>query len=151
MLKAERDFALGLIPSSWAYIPPGGSPNKLYLMRGTTRLNYLKRLVELAELPSNRAASIGERHSEWVQLSLKKVERQLREADMRDDPSALLDQLMDEIGRPWHWRLYNERRYAIKKVLADEKAAVDEQRRIALKYGPQWHQLGFNYDTEAAS
>lgn len=66
---AERNVALGVLPSSFEYLPPGGQRGRPYLITGATRRDFVARLVDLwmSERPLDRA-----RLSEWV---LKAVEK----------------------------------------------------------------------------
>lgn len=77
MAKAKRDFQLGCVcPTGWSYLPPGGHPDRCYLMTGVTRRDYL---IELARLSGIDLAVLAARSNEWVQMSLAKVDKYLRE------------------------------------------------------------------------
>lgn len=64
--KAEKAKALGVLPSTFEYLPPGGDPNKPYLMTGATRRDYLNAITQ-------DAADKG-RMSEWVRKTFEKHE-----------------------------------------------------------------------------
>ena len=66
--KAEKARELGVLPSSFEYLPPGGSREKPYLMTGATRRDYL---AAITTDPARRSAM-----SEWVLKSFDKYERQ---------------------------------------------------------------------------
>lgn len=66
--KAERNIELGVLPSSFEYLPPGGKPGKVYLMTGATRRDYLNMIT--------KDASLRPRMSKWVRATFDKLERQ---------------------------------------------------------------------------
>ena len=66
--KAARNRELGVLPSSFEYMPPGGKPGKVYLMTGATRRDYLNMITkDRGERP---------RMSKWVRATFDKLERQ---------------------------------------------------------------------------
>lgn len=66
--KAAKARELGVIPSTFEYLPPGGNRAKPYLMTGATRRDYLLALgLSDADRP---------KMSEWVQRSYDKVMRE---------------------------------------------------------------------------
>ena len=73
--KAAKAWELGVLPSSFEYLPPGGSRDKPYLMTGVTRRDYLNAITtnpdDLAKM------------SEWVGRSFEKQASQ-RERDWRE-------------------------------------------------------------------
>lgn len=56
--KARKARELGVLPSSFEYIPPGGNPDKKYLMTGATRRDYMNAITK-----DNKYRS---RMNEWV-------------------------------------------------------------------------------------
>lgn len=44
--KADEAVSLGVMPSSFNYLPPGGHKGRPYLMTGATRRDYIKRITE---------------------------------------------------------------------------------------------------------
>lgn len=80
--KADRAVADDVMPRSFEYAPPGGTPGKNYMITGATRRNYLLRILEgLVRKNSPRLLSartglfaqpIGTL-SEWVDKGLTKV------------------------------------------------------------------------------
>lgn len=68
--KAEKARELGVLPSSFEYLPPGGNRKRPYLMTGATRRDYL---AALGDVHGRRRQM-----SEWVQRSYDKHEREAR-------------------------------------------------------------------------
>lgn len=68
--KAARARELGVLPSSFEYMPPGGTKKSPYLMTGAIRRDYLAACAP-------RAAD-RPRMSEWVQRTYDKYERARR-------------------------------------------------------------------------
>lgn len=66
--KAAQARELGVLPSSFEYLPPGGDRRRPYLMTGATRRDYLRALGDLSDRRKNM--------SEWVQRSHDKHERE---------------------------------------------------------------------------
>ncbi len=66
--KAALAVDFNTLPSSFEYLPPGGSKDRSYLMTGATRRDYMN---AICINPAMRA-SMGE----WVQKSFDKFERQ---------------------------------------------------------------------------
>lgn len=89
--KAARDFALGVIPWTWSYVPPGCQGSRHYLMTGKTRENYL---VEIARLAGVDVSALADDGSPWVRESCDKVERVLRKKLEADIP---LDQFLKSL------------------------------------------------------
>lgn len=67
MSKAALTRDLGVLPSSFEYLPPGGKPGKVYLMTGATRREYLNAVTKDRRLRP--------RMSEWVAKTFDKLER----------------------------------------------------------------------------
>lgn len=65
--KAAKARELGVLPSGFEYLPPGGDPSKPYLMTGATRRDYLNAITQD---PADLA-----RMSEWVQKTFEKHHR----------------------------------------------------------------------------
>lgn len=66
--KAARNVELSVMPSTFEYLPPGGTPGKVYLMTGATRRDYLNLIVrDRAKRPQM---------SKWVRATFDKLERQ---------------------------------------------------------------------------
>ena len=66
--KAARNVELGVMPSSFEYLPPGGKPGKVYLMTGATRRDYLNMICKDRDQRP--------RMSKWVRATFDKLERQ---------------------------------------------------------------------------
>ena len=65
--KAKHARELGVLPSSFNYLPPGGSREKPYMLTGASRRDYLNAITQDAEdLP---------RMSEWVAKTFEKHAR----------------------------------------------------------------------------
>lgn len=79
--KAKRNIELSVMPSTFEYMPPGGTPGKVYLMTGATRRDYLNLVV--------RDRSKRPQMSKWVRATFDKLERQdfvnSRDAGQFDD------------------------------------------------------------------
>lgn len=99
--KAEKAKKLGVLPSGFQYLPPGGSRNKPYLMTGATRRDYLNAITIDPELRS--------RMSEWVCKTFDKYHRERIIAELEAQPPHIIDAIInsrredqasrDEIGR----------------------------------------------------
>lgn len=68
--KAAKARELGVLPSSFEYLPPGGRPGKKYLCTGATRRDYL---AACGPTDADRP-----RMSEWVQRTYDKHARNAR-------------------------------------------------------------------------
>jgi len=83
--KAARNIEWGVMPSTFEYMPPGGTPGKVYLMTGATRRDYLNLIV--------RDRSKRPQMSKWLKATFDKLERQefinSRDAAMFDDEAFL--------------------------------------------------------------
>ncbi len=66
--KAASAVEYGVLPSSFEYLPPGGSKDRPYLMTGATRRDYMNAIT----INPARRVSMGE----WVQKSFDKYERE---------------------------------------------------------------------------
>lgn len=66
--KAARARELGVLPSSFRYVPPGGNPAKEYLMTGATRRDYLNAI--------STDAGLRDRMSEWVGKTFDKLAKE---------------------------------------------------------------------------
>ena len=82
MQKAAKARELGVLPSAFEYMPPGGTKGKSYLMTGATRRDYLNAITG-TELSDNSYSAFpygnGDRRhrmSEWVAKTFDKHERQ---------------------------------------------------------------------------
>lgn len=95
--KAARAKELGVFPSTFEYLPPGGNKKRPYLMTGATRRDYLNAITID---PADRG-----RMSEWVQKSFDKLHLQ-REIDWREQLppdvqfQAMLDMYLPEAPKP---------------------------------------------------
>lgn len=96
--KAETAKQLGVLPSSFEYMPPGGTPDRKYLMTGATRRDYLNAITKDHRL--------RETMSEWVRKTFDKLDRarirdHLEEAERLSIiegglPPAITDDDLDE-------------------------------------------------------
>ncbi|WP_124087894.1 rolling circle replication-associated protein [Pseudogemmobacter humi] len=87
--KAAKARELGVLPSSFEYLPPGGSKDRPYLMTGATRRDYLNAITtNSADIP---------RMSEWVQKTFEKCDKRRRLEILEALPVELSDKaLMDD-------------------------------------------------------
>lgn len=107
--KAQTARAHNVLPSAFAYRPPGSTSNQTFMVTGATRRDYLNAITtDRADLP---------RMSEWTAKSFEKYERQ-REAQRVAAMSA--DELLE------HFR--SERDERIRR--ADEEAEWARLREI---------------------
>lgn len=92
--KAALARELGVLPSSFEYLPPGGSRNKTYLMTGATRRDYLDAITQ-------DDADRG-KMSEWVQKTFDKAQlrrvRERFEAFTAIERAEAVDRLFDALG-----------------------------------------------------
>lgn len=74
--KAALSRQYGVLPSTFEYQPPSGNPNKIYLMTGATRRDYLNQITQ--------DPSLKPRMSEWVGKTFDKHHRSrlLAEAEL---------------------------------------------------------------------
>lgn len=72
--KARQARELGVLPSSFEYLPPGGNRDRPYLMTGATRRDYLAALGDIGDRRKEM--------SEWVQRSYDKHQRDARLDDL---------------------------------------------------------------------
>lgn len=84
MRKAAQSVSLGVIPSSFEYMPPNGHKNRPYLLSGATRRDYIKEIRRLWEL---KKPLLKSRMSEWVQKAYENLE--LAECKDRADNLSL--------------------------------------------------------------
>ncbi|AYP28805.1 MAG: putative replication initiation protein [Microviridae sp.] len=67
--KAQRDVALGVLPSTFEYQPPNGHKGRNYLLTGAVRRDYLKAVTDAAKASGRyREGQL----SEWVQRIYEK-------------------------------------------------------------------------------
>lgn len=94
MQKAERDAALGVYPSTFHYMPPGGVENKQYLMTGATKRDYLNRVRALqGRKPDHQINPYVREAFEKQDLAAWKKELEAQ------TPEALFQMMVDEIHR----------------------------------------------------
>lgn len=106
--KAQRAKELGVLPSSFEYIPPGSTRKAPYLVTGATRRDYLNAITQ--------DENDRPRMSEWVLKSFDKYARQrLNDYLNSQDPELLLEQFLqrtadnEERAREQRlWKLYRE-------------------------------------------
>lgn len=72
-LKAKEAVSLGVLPSTFAYAPPGGDRGVTYTMRGATRRDYIKAVV--AGWREQRPLDL-DRCSEWVRNAIERQDLQ---------------------------------------------------------------------------
>lgn len=86
--KAARARALGVLPSTFEYLPPGASREKPFLMTGATRRDYLNAITVDPALKS--------RMSEWVLKTFEKHERARLVEFLEGQPLTVLDECFNE-------------------------------------------------------
>lgn len=113
--KAARAVDLGVLPSSFEYLPPGGNKSKPYMMTGATRRDYLNAIT-------TDAADRG-RMSEWVQKTFDKYALQ-RAVDWREKlpPGEQLEALIECFLRddPKQRRAFQDYSVSELEVMAEE-------------------------------
>ncbi len=80
--KAEKAKELGVLPSTFEYLPPGGSKEKTYLMTGATRRDYL---AAIGPTVKDRP-----RMSEWVERTFTKYDKARILAEYEDAQLILI-------------------------------------------------------------
>lgn len=132
--KAAEAIALGVVPSSFEYLPPGGDRGRPYLMTGASRRDYLAEVI----------AGFQERHpgkllrlSEWVAKSLDKYEWQA----FKDKHAAMLDgmtvsELVEAMQENFDLSRMSESEASWQSYKASEYYREDEARH--------WDTLGYN-------
>ena len=88
--KAAKGIELGVIPSRFEYLPPGGDTRRPYLMTGATRRDYLEAVTEGYEPATAffEGPPIRNRMGEWVAKSFDKLCRQMHERALAGVPIA---------------------------------------------------------------
>ncbi|MFD1881005.1 rolling circle replication-associated protein [Paracoccus pacificus] len=86
--RAEKARELGVLPSSFEYLPPGGDKSRRYMMTGATRRDYL---AALAPVETDRP-----RMSEWVGKTYDKHALAARVADLEAQPVEVIDEAYRE-------------------------------------------------------
>lgn len=86
--KAKMNQDLGVLPSGFEYLPPGGSRDKPYLMTGATRRDYLNAITMDPEMRL--------RMSEWVQKTFDKHHRARLLADLEAQPPEIIDAIINQ-------------------------------------------------------
>lgn len=86
--KAAIAKGLGVLPSSFNYLPPGGSKDRPYMMTGASRRDYLNAITQD---PADKP-----RMSEYVLATFEKHERARLMDELENQPPEILDQLRDE-------------------------------------------------------
>lgn len=83
MALAERNVALGVLPASFEYVPPGGKPGRMYLMQGACRRDYLLRIIDGWEAAGRDLSDA--RLNEWVANRINKVLQDRRKGDEEEE------------------------------------------------------------------
>lgn len=97
MKKAAIMAELGTFPSSFEYLPPGGSKNRPYLMTGASRRDYI---AEIVRLIATRHRISESKLSEWVARALQKVERwQLLKSFEDHDPNEVFENMKERLDQ----------------------------------------------------
>lgn len=102
--KAEQARILGVLPSSFTYIPPGGDPNRPVPITGASRRDYLNAITQdAADKP---------RMSEYTLKTFEKHERARLLAELNSQSAEVLEKLWlqrreDEEERAYQQRLWN--------------------------------------------
>lgn len=95
MSKAREAGSLGVMPSSFNYLPPGGRRNYPYLMRGATRRDYFLEIVR--NLPLSQK-EIRARLGEWTLKSFDKIQlNEMKKAATYPPTEAFLKQFGEEL------------------------------------------------------
>lgn len=107
--KAEQAKALGVLPSSFQYAPPGGSDNRRYTITGASRRDYLNAITTD---PKDKP-----RMSEWTLKTFEKHERarlldELKGQSVEVLEQAFIDRRADQEEQTRHMRLWSKLREA---------------------------------------
>ena len=86
--KAAIAKALGVLPSSWNYLPPGGDKDKAYFMSGATRRDYLNAITTNADDMAKA--------NEWTQKTFAKYARQRLLRELEAQPPHVIDAAVNE-------------------------------------------------------
>lgn len=81
--KAAQARSMGVLPSSFQYVPPGGSESRRYVITGATRRDYMNAITQD---PSDKP-----RMSEWALKTFEKHERSRLLADLDSQPPEVLE------------------------------------------------------------
>ncbi|WP_444462071.1 rolling circle replication-associated protein [Rhodobacter capsulatus] len=151
--KAALARELGVLPSSFEYLPPGGSKDKRYLMTGATRRDYLDAITQ--------DDADREKMSEWVQKSFDKA--QLRRMRERFEALPLADQIehferiFEAIQGQKDWMMSGDRerqRRYIEDLLAQSSDGIlwlSNHKTEGFQNGQAPRQTDFSPDRDAGS
>jgi len=140
--KAERAASLLAFPSSFDYLPPGGSTERSYLMTGATRRDYLARVIDL--MADQYKLDHGHL-SEWVLRGVQKLERfqHLKEYEKlgpSHDVNMLLQRMdMERMTEKQAWRASRDDRDADL-----EKKRLDKFTERTAKMGLRYYNASLN-------
>lgn len=128
--KAEKARELGVLPSTFEYMPPGGTKGRPYLMTGATRRDYLNAITT--------DPAMRERMSEWVRKSFDKYERQRVMADLEGQPIEVLDAIFNERVNLTEFFQKLHRIHADRRLTAHYKHLMDTYGEMLLKHGNKY-------------
>lgn len=131
--KAEQARKLGVLPSSFDYLPPGATRSRPYVMTGATRRDYLNAITQN---PDDKA-----RMSEWVLKTFEKHERarlidELNALPLAEQEQAFFDRRSHEDEQDRFARLGKKYREAseMEELMAQSPDGI--LRRVGGKWEP---------------
>lgn len=125
--KARLAAELGVLPSSFNYLPPGGSRDRPYMMTGASRRDYLNAITTD---PARRPQM-----SEWVQKSFDKLQRQVALAAIAALPLAERDAALDAAIRDREERYNLAKQFEYGRYRASVEEALDDGVDLELRFG----------------
>lgn len=128
--KAEKARELGVLPSTFEYMPPGGTKGRPYLMTGATRRDYLNAITT--------DPAMRERMSEWTRKTFDKYERQRVMADLEAQPIEVLDAIFNERVNLTEWFHKLDRIHADRRLTSHFQHLIDTYGEHLLKHGNKY-------------
>lgn len=138
--KAAQLVERDVMPRSFEYMPPGGTPGKAYLLTGASRRDYLQAIIDglrkknSALFRHNRMTGLFRQTfgslSEWVQAAVEKLERD----EYKKEGEALWKKdVTDEAA----WRKNAKAAIAdLERQIEEGKAEDEAERRRSAQYSP---------------
>lgn len=125
--KARLAAGLGVLPSSFNYLPPGGSRDRPYMMTGASRRDYMNAITTD---PARRPEM-----SEWVQKSFDKLQRRAVLAAIEALPLAERDAAVDAAIRDREERYNLAKQFEYGRYRASVEEALDHGADLELRFG----------------
>lgn len=130
MKKAAIAKALGVLPSSFSYLPPGGNAKRPYLLTGASRRDYLNAITTH---PADKS-----RMSEWVLKTFEKHERQRLIDYLENQPFEVIEEAYDMLRDTQAQQERNRDSGDFWRQTERFDKMMRESRRVLRKYDGRW-------------